>query len=258
MKINIISFVVCLLLITLFPTSSFADQHDTTDYWDKGRYHTYYVDGQSMGTSVGIISVGAYYDPTSQMGVNRIRVWSRTPAVKAYYNSYFGVAGTAWVSNVFITNENVDPIDNIYNIYNWDPQDWNWGTEFVDKIFYDIISYYGIPDNTVAAVVNYLTTYIKVTGNTYSKTIEFRNPDYARDLPSGVYYNDADKAVNAQLSSYQAKFWYDLNRNTTRFNMAARGKINYSYKFWDAYMGSYQTYLLPTSQFSHGYEVNYR
>jgi hypothetical protein len=225
--------------------------------WDKGRYHTHYVNGLNVGQSAGIISVSSYYSKNGEWGMNRVRVWSRTPAVKSYFNSHFGTtSGSCWVSNVYITNEPVSSYPSAYDIYNWDPQTSNWSNTYLEGVAYDILNFKGIPSNTIAALVNGITTVVNVTGSATSKTVEIRNPDYARDLPAGVYYNDADASVNNQLSSYQAKFWYNLPVSSTWFHMAARGKINYTFRYWDDNDSVYHTWTLPSNTFSHGFYLN--
>lgn len=246
---------VSLLLLLPFLIFNFniaeADE-DKEKLWDKGRNQTTEALSQNIGDSVGIVSVSSYY--SSGRGMNRIRVWSRTPLIKSYFDNAYEAnpdSTLTWVSNVYITNEGLAGAQT-FGMDNTAPQATGGIPEYISSPVYDIMGYFSIPTGIVEAITNQVFAKVVVTLSNMleSETVELKNIDYARDLPLGVYYDDAEIFANGTLSGYEAKFWYDLGVGEEEFPMAAKGQINYTYKYFKILL------TVPTDTFSNEFLVN--
>lgn len=232
LMIPIIIFTMALLM----PQTSFAA--DQLCY--KGSIASSYVDGSYASRDTAGVSVSAFYNSIGQWGMNRIRVWSRVNNIQSYFDS---LKKPIYPSQCSATNAYIGMYSNTgdqtYNIYNWEPEASSYSIPLA-SVVYDILDYLGIPNNTIEAIVNGITTKVSVSGDKRSKTITFNGGlGSSVDLPSSVSISQADGNVNGVKSSGQAKLWYNLAQGSTFY---ATGQVKYVYTYYNS--GLYTIYPL--------------
>lgn len=265
------STVTTLLVVNGMSATGYAANESSNDAmvtkgWNKT---TVSSSGTSYGNDIADVTVSALYDSTSQIGTVRVRGFSHVTPVKEYFEprnpGYLVVGGVRKIE--LTTGDDTANHDSYFNVYNTDPgpSSTSGGATQWWTIAYDIISMAGVPDNVISAVVNtlsengpgitvnqssaYWRNVTQSSGNFSTDHFPVSRVDLGVENPT----KNPDYYTENSAKGMQAKFWFNLGRNSTYYPMRSSAYITYHVATADEY-NYYQ--WAPVAQVTKKWQIN--
>jgi hypothetical protein len=97
-------------------------------------------------------------------------------------------------------------------------------------MFFDWLSWGGIPTNTIEVLTNQITATdgVYVTNpTTTQRRVEIRGSDLPIELPSSYSASQADQAVENQYSGFTTHYGFSLSNSYKSFSVQAKGAVMY-------------------------------
>ncbi|MGO4185975.1 hypothetical protein AB4Z45_32830 [Paenibacillus sp. MCAF9] len=228
------------VIMGIMASSAFAAE---TKYYDKGRSYSKYLEVYDKDVETAVASVSAVYDPVSQVGRERVRLWGRSAVLEAALPGLSFAISKAKIVFVAVDSR---ASNNPLMITGSSPVK-KLSSYTLPVVIYDILNWKNIYTNTISSLLNMYTNNITTTGtdvtdqSAYEKTILFHSVGGPKgELPSSIKYGDVDSVIGNTTSGISAEFQYNLLKETKNFYVSGQGYIQY----WSyATMGGGSIYL---------------